>query len=36
LPLETDFFLLDELLTEEERDVRDRVRAFCDREVTQS
>ena len=29
----TDYFLLDELLTEEERAVRDRVRAFCDREV---
>lgn len=32
--LEADYFLLDELLTEEERDVRDRVRAFCDREVS--
>ena len=31
--LDADYFLLDELLTEEERDVRDRVRAFCDREV---
>ncbi|MBA3424577.1 MAG: acyl-CoA dehydrogenase family protein [Rubrobacter sp.] len=31
--LGTDFYLLDELLTEEEREVRDRVRAFCDREV---
>ncbi len=29
----TDYFALDELLTEEERDVRDRVRAFSDREV---
>lgn len=28
-----DFFCQDELLTEEERDVRDRVRSFCDREV---
>lgn len=31
--LGTDFYLLDELLTDEEREVRDRVRAFCDREV---
>jgi glutaryl-CoA dehydrogenase len=31
--LGTDYFFLDELLTEEERDVRDRVRSFCDREV---
>ncbi|MGH3147358.1 MAG: acyl-CoA dehydrogenase family protein, partial [Rubrobacter sp.] len=31
--LGTDFYLLDELLTEEEREVRDRVRSFCDREV---
>lgn len=30
----TDFYLLDELLTPEERAVRDRVRAFVDREVT--
>ncbi|HEU4456459.1 MAG TPA: acyl-CoA dehydrogenase family protein [Longimicrobium sp.] len=29
----TDYFLMDELLTGEERAVRDRVRAFCDREV---
>jgi glutaryl-CoA dehydrogenase len=29
-----DFYLFDELLTEEERDIRDRVRAFCDEEVT--
>ncbi len=29
-----DFFLFDELLTADERDVRDRVRAFCDQEVT--
>src|SRR5437763_3686454 len=28
-----DFYLFDELLTGEERGVRDRVRAFCDREV---
>jgi len=28
-----DFYLLDELLTGEEREVRDRVREFCDREV---
>lgn len=29
-----DFYLMDELLTEEERSVRDKVRAFCDTEVT--
>lgn len=29
----TDFYLMDELLTEEERSVRDKVRAFCDKEV---
>jgi len=29
----TDFYLMDELLTDEERSVRDRVRAFADREV---
>lgn len=29
----TDFYLLDELLTEDERAIRDRVRAFCDQEV---
>ncbi len=28
-----DLYLLDELLTDEEREVRDKVRAFCDREV---
>lgn len=28
-----DYFALDELLTEEERDIRDRVRSFSDREV---
>jgi glutaryl-CoA dehydrogenase len=31
--LGTDYYLLDELLTDEERRVRDRVREFCDREV---
>ena len=31
--LGTDFYRMDELLTEEERTVRDTVRAFCDREV---
>lgn len=31
--LGTDFYLLDELLTDEEREIRDKVRAFCDREV---
>jgi glutaryl-CoA dehydrogenase len=29
----TDFYRIDELLTAEEREVRDRVRAFCDKEV---
>src|SRR5437763_4630738 len=29
----TDFYLVEELLTDEARAVRDRVRAFCDREV---
>lgn len=29
-----DFYLFDELLTDEERNIRDRVRAFCDEEVT--
>ena len=29
----TDFYLMDELLTPEERSIRDKVRAFCDREV---
>ncbi len=33
LSLGTDFYLMDELLTEEERHVRDKVRAFSDREV---
>ncbi len=31
--LGTDFYLMDELLTEEERSVRDKVRSFCDHEV---
>src|ERR1700680_1041223 len=31
--LGTDFYLMDELLTEAERSVRDKVRAFCDKEV---
>lgn len=31
--LGTDFYFMDELLTEEERRIRDRVRAFCDRDV---
>src|SRR5712691_789877 len=31
--LGTDFYLMDELLTEQERNVRDKVRAFSDREV---
>jgi glutaryl-CoA dehydrogenase len=31
--LRTDFYLIDELLTEKERRVRDNVRAFCDKEV---
>src|SRR4051794_26560163 len=30
----TDFYLLDEKLTDEERGIRDRLRTFCDREVT--
>ena len=29
----TDFYLMDELLTAEERAVRDKVRAFCEKEV---
>jgi glutaryl-CoA dehydrogenase len=29
----TDFYLMDELLTAEERSIRDRVRAFAEREV---
>ena len=31
--LHTDFYLMDELLTAEERAIRDKVRAFCDKEV---
>ena len=31
--LGTDYYLIDELLTDEEREIRDRVRAFADREV---
>jgi glutaryl-CoA dehydrogenase len=31
--LGTDFYLMDKLLTEEERSIRDKVRAFCDKEV---
>ncbi|HZC04500.1 MAG TPA: acyl-CoA dehydrogenase family protein [Ktedonobacterales bacterium] len=31
--LGTDYYLMDDLLTEEERAIRDKVRAFCDREV---
>ena len=31
--LGTDYFFLDDLLTEEESDVRDRVRSFCDKDV---
>ena len=30
----TDFYLLDEKLTDEERAIRDRLREFCDAEVT--
>jgi glutaryl-CoA dehydrogenase len=33
LSLGTDYYLTDELLTDEEREIRDRVRAFCDEEV---
>src|SRR5918999_3894935 len=33
LSLGTDYYLTDELLTEEEREIWDRVRAFCDEEV---
>jgi len=32
--LGTDYYLLDDLLTEGEREVRDKVRAFADREIT--
>jgi glutaryl-CoA dehydrogenase len=31
--LGTDFYLIDELLTEEDRSIRDKVRAFCDKDV---
>ena len=31
--LHTDFYLMDDLLTPEERAIRDKVRAFCDKEV---
>lgn len=31
--LGTDFYLIDELLTEEERSIRDKVRTFCDNDV---
>ena len=31
--LGTDFYLMDELLTAEERRIRDKVRAFCDKDV---
>jgi len=30
----SDFYRIDDLLTDEEREVRDRVRAFCDKEVS--
>ena len=33
-PASTDFYRIDDLLTEAEREVRDRVRAFCDKDVT--
>ncbi len=32
-PLGTDYYLIEELLTDEEREIRDKVRAFADREV---
>jgi len=31
--LSTDYYLIDELLTDEEKEIRDRVRSFADREV---
>lgn len=31
--LGTDYYLMDELLTDQEREIRDKVRDFCDREV---
>ena len=33
-PAATDFYRIDDLLTDAEREVRDRVRTFCDKEVT--
>jgi glutaryl-CoA dehydrogenase len=33
-PASTDFYRIDDLLTATEREVRDRVRAFCDKDVT--
>ena len=33
-PLGVDYYRLDDLLSDEERAIRDRVRAFADREVT--
>src|SRR4051794_37388900 len=34
LDAQLDFYLLDELLTDDEREIRDRVREFCAREIT--
>src|SRR5919106_2670793 len=31
--LGTDYYLIDELLTDEEREIRDKIRSFADREV---
>ena len=31
--LGTDFYAIEEFLTDEEREIRDRVRAFCEKEV---
>ena len=31
-----DLYLLDELLSDEEREMRDRVRGFCEREICRS
>ena len=33
-PASTDFYRIDDLLSDGEREVRDRVRTFCDKEVT--
>jgi glutaryl-CoA dehydrogenase len=33
-PAPTDFYRIDDLLSDAEREVRDRVRTFCDKEVT--